>query len=194
MFQIKSIKQNVQELEKKQDWMAICLYLQMQYKNHPDSPDLCVLLMQQSMDYFLACDNGFSSELSMHNNHSVESTYFYRNCFVKTMKQGMERHMEHKYFLWQLCFYLFHASTYYLVFDVLENEVKIQTKWKELMAFIKEQYPDSLIFKPFILEIDDFSWIHSLSDGERSSLQSEIAEWHLCENNSDKDVKALFMM
>ena len=48
--------------------------------------------------------------------------------------------------------------------------------------------------QPFILEIDDFSWIHSLSDGERSSLQSEIAEWHLCENNSDKDVKALFLM
>lgn len=193
MSHIVHVKDTVREMEGMQNWMAICRYLLTEWKEHQDSPELCVLLMQQSMSYLLASDNGNSPHLCHHNNLENENLHFYQNCFIEAARYGMDHHLDNKYFLWQVCYYLFYLPTYYPVLLVVEYD-KLETQQNELLALAKKQFADSFLFVPWLMGTDYYEWLHDMSDDKLVRVHSEIQEFHLGKNAVDEDMKDLFLL
>lgn len=189
---IEKMKQNVRKMEAEQDWMAVCEYLRTEWERHPESPERCTLLMQQAMDYFLAADEGSSPYLSLHKNSGPGSCEYYRECFVNALKDGLCRHTHDKYFVWQCCFYLAHSATYYPVFEALDDASGVEKEMERLLQLAKTNFEGSLIFSPFIEGANFYDWVRSLNEKEKAALQTEIAQFHLCENSADENVKDLF--
>lgn len=191
MSHIVHVKRAVRKMERTQDWMAICRYLLTEWKEHQDSPELCVLLMQQAMSYLLASDNGNSPHSCHHNNPDNENLRFYRDCFVGAASHGMNHHLDNKYFLWQVCYYLFYFPTYYPVLLVVEYD-KLETKKNELLALAKTQFTESNLFLPWLSGVDYYEWLHNMGSDKLVRVHAEIQEFHLGKNAVDEDVKDLF--
>ena len=180
-------------MELRQNWVAICKYLLSEWKTHQDSPELCTLLMQQSMSYILTSDNGSSPYSCLHNNLADESRSFYQSCFVEAASYGMHRHLQNKYFLWQMCYYLGYFPTYYPIFLVVEPD-KVETRQKELLAHATKQFSGSHLFLPWITGIGYYEWLHELNSDQLMKVHSEIQEFDLEKNSVDEDIRELFLL
>lgn len=193
MKSIECIKNELYTMEKKQDWAAICNYLLVEWKQQKENPELCTLFVQQSMTYLLASDSGDCALSCCSSNWGNESLRLYLNCFIEAVNYGMTHHLHNKYFLWQVCYYLFHFSTYYPILSVIEND-KLETRQNELLALARTQFAESNLFLPWLMGVDYYDWLHNMGSDKLVRVHAEIQEFHLGKNAVDEDVKDLFLL
>lgn len=193
MKSIERIKNELYAMEKDQDWAAICYYLLLEWKQQKENAELCTLLVQQSMTYLLASDNGNCALSCCSSNFCNENLRLYQNCFIEAANYGMAHHLHNKYFLWQVCYYLFHFPTYYPILSVIEND-KIETRQDELLTLAKTQFAESNLFLPWLTGVDYYEWLQNMGSDKLVRVHAEIQEFHLGKNAVDEDVKDLFLL
>ena len=140
----------------------------------------------------LAEEEGSSPYLFLYNNGALGSSEYYRECFVNALRDGLRSHTHNKYFVWQCCFYLTYSATYYPVYEALEDASGAEKEMERLLQLVKTNFEGSLIFRPFIEEVDYYDWVPSLNKKDKAAMRAEIVQFHLCENSADENVKNLF--
>lgn len=193
MTSIIEVKHHLCLLEKLQDWRRVCEYLFDEWVAQPDNAQLCTLVIQQSLSYLLAVDNGNSTELHCHNNNSPSNVAYYHDCLRQSLEYGLKNCISNKYFLWQICFYLTYFATYYPIAVAFSN-TSIDEAKNKLLLYAEKLCPESIIFLPMILCCDVGTWLRQLTADERLHLDCELREFDLQQNREDMYVRSIFSL
>ena len=107
---IKQIKDAIQKMERNKKRLDIYQYLRSQWKLHYDSPQLCVLIMEQMVSFLLELESPWAIP------EDVNEYQYYADFLQEVLQYGMKHHCNNKMFLWQLCYYLAGISTYHFLY------------------------------------------------------------------------------
>ena len=91
---IKQIKDAIQKMERNKKRLDIYQYLRSQWKLHYDSPQLCVLIMEQMVSFLLELESPWAIP------EDVNEYQYYANFLQEVLQYGMKHHCNNKmYFM-----------------------------------------------------------------------------------------------
>ena len=184
---IKQIKDAIQKMERNKKRSDIYQYLQRQWKLHYDSPQLCVLIMEQMVSFLLELESPWAIP------EGVNEYQYYSDFLQEVLQYGMKHHCKNKMFLWQLCYYLAGISTYHFLYGKTIMPGNAVNLLKQYLAQAHALYPDSKLFQLVLLyQRNDTSWKTTMPESTRNSIHTEIAEWDLQTNEVDQELLDLF--
>lgn len=183
-----TVKHQVLLLEKDNNWNQIIDYLYEQWLQRMEDGDLCILLVQQLIEYLLLID---TPPVPLNDsNYSEESQQKFQKILNEAVRYGMTHCLGNKYFLWQICEYLSGISTYYFFYgSLLRNEDSALNLLKKLLETAKETFPDSVLFDQFheYLHGND-NWQRPMSAEKKKQLLNEVNCLQLQGNMADQNV------
>lgn len=179
------------ENEKNTNWSEIINYLYSQWQQQKENGELCILLIQQLLEYLLAIDTPpFSpSVIYLHEKERLQTL------LNESITYGMEHCITNKYFLWQICYYLVSISTYYFLYDCLVKDDRDRLDLlQKLVNSAQALFPNSLLFFQFHESTNDYNykWYMKLDNIQKETLLSEVNELCLQNNSKDQDILNYF--
>ena len=184
---IKQIKDAIQKMERNKKRLDIYQYLRSQWKLHYNSPQLCVLIMEQMVSFLLELESPWAIP------EDVNEYQHYADFLQEVLQYGMKHHCNNKMFLWQLCYYLAGISTYHFLYGDIITPENAGNLLKQYLAHAHALYPDSKLFQLVLLyQRNDASWKITMPESTKDSIHAEIAEWDLQTNEVDQELLDLF--
>ena len=181
------IKQELARIEQTNNWRQAAEYLATRWRENRDDGALCMLLIEEMMNFLIEIDNGCSLDLHMHDNGNPDNRAFFQALLDEAKAYGIRYRLwaHSKYFLWRLCYYLAYYSTYYPILGGDIGEPHGALCW--YLRCAEEQEPQSVLLSMIRKGLCTHAWT-ALSPAEIASAWEELDSFQLQQNWVDDDI------